>query len=103
MKVEAPLIAQGATGGGDKMQGGRAKAEARRSCAPMWRMTRRALHGFRLDDAGARRSRRLADAKESVMTNDDDIPNLKKNQYLFAGVGAVLGGLVGAGVAGAAT
>jgi osmotically inducible lipoprotein OsmB len=37
------------------------------------------------------------------MNKDVEIPNLKKNQYIFAGVGAVLGGLIGAGVAGAAT
>jgi osmotically inducible lipoprotein OsmB len=37
------------------------------------------------------------------MSNNVDIPNLKKNQYIFAGVGAVLGGLVGAAIAGVAT
>lgn len=37
------------------------------------------------------------------MNNNVDIPNLKKNQYILAGVGAVLGGLVGASVAGVAT
>lgn len=37
------------------------------------------------------------------MNTNGDIPKLKRNQYIFAGVGAVLGGLVGAGVAGAAT
>jgi osmotically inducible lipoprotein OsmB len=37
------------------------------------------------------------------MNNNVDIPNLKKNQYIFTGVGAVLGGLVGASVAGVAT
>jgi len=37
------------------------------------------------------------------MSNTPDIPTQKKNQYLFAGVGAVLGGVIGAGIAGVAT
>jgi len=37
------------------------------------------------------------------MANTPDLPNQRKNQYLFAGVGAVLGGLIGAGIAGVAT
>lgn len=32
------------------------------------------------------------------MTNDN--PNLAKNKYIFAGVGAVLGGLTGAAIGG---
>jgi osmotically inducible lipoprotein OsmB len=39
----------------------------------------------------------------AIMTNLPDIPNKKANQYLFGGVGAVLGGAIGAGVAGLAT
>ena len=37
------------------------------------------------------------------MTNQPDIPNKKANQDIFGGVGAVLGGVIGAGVAGVAT
>jgi len=35
--------------------------------------------------------------------NPPQIPQQKKNQYIFGGAGAVLGGLVGAGIAGPAT
>jgi len=34
------------------------------------------------------------------MSNIPEIPKQKQNQYLFGAVGAVLGGLVGLGVAG---
>jgi len=34
------------------------------------------------------------------MSNTPEIPRQKQNQYLFGAVGAVLGGLVGLGIAG---
>ncbi len=34
------------------------------------------------------------------MVNDKENPNLKNNRYIFAGSGAVLGGLAGAGFGG---
>ncbi|HMK88642.1 MAG TPA: hypothetical protein VK446_03285 [Methylocystis sp.] len=37
------------------------------------------------------------------MTNTPELPKQKQNQYILAGAGAVLGGLVGAGVAGVLT
>jgi len=42
-------------------------------------------------------------AQEAPISNTPDIPNQKKNQYLFASADALLGGLIGAGIAGVAT
>lgn len=59
--------------------------------------------GFLSQATPSQMERALAKGRESPMSDKENMSNLKKNQYIFAGVGAVLGGLLGAGVAGAAT
>jgi uncharacterized protein YcfJ len=41
--------------------------------------------------------------EESVMSDNAPTPQNKGNHYIFAGVGAVLGGIAGAGMAGVIT
>jgi osmotically inducible lipoprotein OsmB len=52
---------------------------------------------------GALRRIRARLMTESVMSNSNQGPRNKANHYIFAGVGAVLGGLAGAGMAGLVT